>query len=89
MKYAIGSNTSGYMPDSEAYAVVGQAQALDALKNELKMTIESFDGFDDTNVLKYSDDWLDRAVIAAKKQLKLHKQANIWVEDRVHWIMPV
>jgi len=88
-KYAIGSNTSGYMPDSEPYEIHGNAQAIDALKSEMRLTIESFDGFDDTNVDKYSEEWLEWAVQMAKLHLKKHKQVNIWVRDRVHWIMPI
>ena len=88
-KYAIGSNIAGYMPDSTSFEVHGKAQALDALKAEIIMTIDSFDGFDPTNVDYIEEEWVDRIMISAKKRLTQHGQVNVWVKDRVHWIMGV
>jgi hypothetical protein len=88
-KYAIGTNMSGYLPDSEAYEVHGKAQALDALKSEIVLTIESFDGFDPLHCDGFTHEWVDWAIDRAKKQMAQHDQAHIWVKERVHWVMPI
>jgi hypothetical protein len=88
-KYAIGSNISGYMPDSTSFEVHGKAQAIDALKSEVIMTIDSFDGFDPTNIDYISEEWVERMMNNAKKHLAQNRQVNLWVKDRVHWIMQV
>jgi hypothetical protein len=88
-KYAIGSNMAGFLPDSEAYEVHGKAQALEALKSEIVTTIESFDGFDPLHVDGFTEEWVNWAMDRAKEQMSKHGQANIWVQERVHWIMSV
>jgi|FreactTroBogLake_1042271.scaffolds.fasta_scaffold51345_1 hypothetical protein len=88
-KYAIGSNIAGYMPDSTSFEVHGNAQAIEALKSEIVLTIDSFDGFDPTNVEGYDEGWLNRMMTHAKRDLRLRGQVNIWVKDRVHWVMSV
>lgn len=88
-KYVIGSNMSGYLPDNDAYEIHGKAQALEALKSEIVLTIESFDGFDPLNADGFTQEWVDWAIDRAKKQMAQHGQANIWVKERVHWVMPV